>query len=141
VLPYESGLRPKTRHDAPERFLSGFRILRVYSCKQKMTDSHTLLSQYARTGSESAFRELVSRYIDLVYSTAYRLLDGDAQSAQDVAQTVFVALAIRARTLPVPRNPNIARPGAEPPLSEWTRASAGAGACFLAAAFAFGIVV
>src|ERR1035437_1847701 len=49
-----------------------------------MTDSQTLLSLYARTGSESAFRELVSRYIDLVYSTAVRLVGGDAQSAQDV---------------------------------------------------------
>ncbi|HOX59039.1 MAG TPA: sigma-70 family RNA polymerase sigma factor [Candidatus Paceibacterota bacterium] len=65
-----------------------------------VTDSRTLLSQYARTGSESAFRELVSRYIDLVYSTAYRLVDGDAESAKDVAQTVFVALANQARTLP-----------------------------------------
>ena len=36
-----------------------------------MTDSNTLLSQYARTGSESAFQELVSRYLDLVYSTAF----------------------------------------------------------------------
>ena len=65
-----------------------------------MTDSHTLLASYARTGSESAFRELVSRYIDLVYSTAFRLVGGDAQSAQDVAQTVFVALAAKAGTLP-----------------------------------------
>jgi RNA polymerase sigma factor (sigma-70 family) len=65
-----------------------------------MTDSHTLLSLYVRTGSESAFRELVSRYIDLVYSTAYRLVGGDAQSAQDAAQTVFLALAAKAGTLP-----------------------------------------
>ena len=65
-----------------------------------MTDSQTLLSLYARTSSESAFRDLVRGYIDLVYSTAYRLVNGDAQSAQDVAQTVFVALAIQARTLP-----------------------------------------
>ena len=65
-----------------------------------MTDSQTLLSLYARTGSESAFRELVSRYIDLVYSTAFRLVGGDAHSAQDVAQTVFVALAAKAGTLP-----------------------------------------
>ena len=65
-----------------------------------MTDSQTLLSLYARTRSESAFRELVSRYIDLVYSTAFRLVGGDAQSAQDVAQTVFVALAAKAGTLP-----------------------------------------
>jgi RNA polymerase sigma factor (sigma-70 family) len=80
--------------------LSGFGFLRVYSCKRKMTDSHTLLSQYATTGSESAFRELVSRYIDLVYSTAFRLVDGNVESAQDVTQTVFVALADQARTLP-----------------------------------------
>ena len=59
-----------------------------------------MLASYARTGSESAFRELVSRYIDLVYSTAFRLVDGDVESAQDVAQTVFVALADQARTLP-----------------------------------------
>src|ERR1035441_9495191 len=65
-----------------------------------MMDSQTLLSLYARTGSESAFRELVNRYIDLVYSTAFRLVGGDVQSAQDVAQTVFVALATKAGSLP-----------------------------------------
>jgi RNA polymerase sigma factor (sigma-70 family) len=65
-----------------------------------MTDSQTLLSLYARTGSESAFRELVNRYIDLVYSTAFRLVGGDMQSAQDVVQTVFVALADKAGALP-----------------------------------------
>jgi hypothetical protein len=47
-----------------------------------MTDSQTLLGQYARTRSESAFRELVSRYIDLVYSTAFRLVGGDAFQLQ-----------------------------------------------------------
>jgi len=64
-----------------------------------MTDSQTLLAQYARTGSEPAFGELVSRYIDLVYSTAFRLVGGDVQSAQDVAQIVFAALARQAKTL------------------------------------------
>jgi RNA polymerase sigma factor (sigma-70 family) len=66
----------------------------------KMTDGHTLLSLYAKTGSDSAFRELVSRYLDFVYSTAFRLVGGDAETAQDVTQTVFVALAEKARTLP-----------------------------------------
>jgi RNA polymerase sigma factor (sigma-70 family) len=80
--------------------LSGFELLRLYSSEQKMTESQTLLSLYTRTGSESAFRELVSRYIDLVYSTAFRLVGEDAQAAQDVAQTVFVALADKAGTLP-----------------------------------------
>jgi RNA polymerase sigma factor (sigma-70 family) len=35
----------------------------------------------------------VSRYIDLVYSTAVRLVNGDTHRAEDVAQTVFADLA------------------------------------------------
>lgn len=65
-----------------------------------MTDSQTLLAQYVAEGSEGAFRELVARYLDLVYSSARRLVNGDAHLAQDVAQTVFVDLARLARTLP-----------------------------------------
>lgn len=65
-----------------------------------MTDSHELLADYSRSGSDAAFRELVTRYVDLVYSTALRLVDGDSHQAEDVAQTVFVALARTARTLP-----------------------------------------
>ncbi len=65
-----------------------------------MTDNQKLLAEYARTGSETAFREIVSRYVDLVYSTALRLVGGDTHRAQDVAQTVFVNLAGVARTLP-----------------------------------------
>jgi RNA polymerase sigma factor (sigma-70 family) len=64
-----------------------------------MTDSQTLLAEYARAGSESAFRELVTRYIGLVYSTALRLVDGDTHLAEDVAQTVFMDLARKARGL------------------------------------------
>jgi RNA polymerase sigma factor (sigma-70 family) len=63
-------------------------------------DSHQLLSDYAGTGSEAAFRELVARYVDLVYSTALRLVDGDTHRAQDVAQTVFLDLARQACRLP-----------------------------------------
>ena len=64
-----------------------------------MTESQRLLASYVQTGSDPAFRELVTRYIDLVYSTALRLVDGDSHHAEDVAQTVFVDLARRARTL------------------------------------------
>ena len=64
-----------------------------------MTESHELLVEYARNGTESAFRELVNRYIDLVYSTALRKLGGDAHLAQDVAQTVFLHLARKAPKL------------------------------------------
>ncbi len=65
-----------------------------------MIDSQQLLAEYARTGSEAAFRELVSRYVNLVYSTALRLVGGDAHLAEDVAQTVFIGLADKGRTLP-----------------------------------------
>ena len=64
-----------------------------------MTDSQKLLAEYVQTGSETAFRELVARYLDLVYSAALRLVEGDTHRAEDVAQTVFVDLARQARTL------------------------------------------
>lgn len=65
-----------------------------------MTESQSLLADYATTGSEPAFRELLTRYIDLVYSAAVRLVGGDTHLAQDVTQTVFIDLARKARTLP-----------------------------------------
>ena len=58
-----------------------------------MTDSQRLLADYAANGSERAFQELVARYVDLVYSTAIRLVEGDTHRAKDVAQTVFLDLA------------------------------------------------
>jgi RNA polymerase sigma factor (sigma-70 family) len=66
----------------------------------KMTDSRQLVAEYASTGSEPAFRELVSRYLNLVNSTALRLAGGDTHLAEDVAQTVFIHLARKARRLP-----------------------------------------
>ncbi|MCX6926284.1 MAG: sigma-70 family RNA polymerase sigma factor, partial [Verrucomicrobia bacterium] len=64
-----------------------------------MTDSQQLLAEYAKSGSESAFRELVTRYFGLVYSTALRLIGGDTHLAEDVAQTVFSDLARKAQAL------------------------------------------
>lgn len=64
-----------------------------------MTDSQQLLATYVKTGSEAAFRELLARYIDLVYSTALRLVHGDTHRAEDVAQTVFADLAREAHKL------------------------------------------
>ena len=64
-----------------------------------MTDPRTLLADYAVNGSEQAFREVVERYINLVYATAVRLVDGDTHRAQDVAQMAFADLARRAGTL------------------------------------------
>jgi len=65
-----------------------------------MTDSQQLLADYRQHGSDTAFRELVNRFLGLVYSTALRLVGGDAHRAEDVTQTVFVDLARQARTLP-----------------------------------------
>ena len=64
-----------------------------------MNDCRQLLAEFARTHSESAFRELVSRYLNLVYSTALRLVDGDEHRARDVAQVVFADLARKAGEL------------------------------------------
>src|SRR6266567_3991827 len=64
-----------------------------------MTDGQQLLAHYAESGSETAFRELVTRYVDLVYSAAVRLVNGDTHLAEDVTQTVFADLARLARTL------------------------------------------
>ncbi len=50
-----------------------------------MTDSRALLVEYAENGTESAFRDLVARHIDLAYSTALRKVGGDAHLAQDVS--------------------------------------------------------
>jgi len=64
-----------------------------------MTDSQDLLDEYRRNGSDDAFRELVARFVDLVYSTALRLVEGDTHRAEDVTQIVFVDLARLALTL------------------------------------------
>lgn len=64
-----------------------------------MLDDHQLLRQYSE-GSESAFCEIVARYVNLVYSTALRQTYGDSQLAQDASQLVFADLARKARSLP-----------------------------------------
>ncbi|HZQ46395.1 MAG TPA: sigma-70 family RNA polymerase sigma factor [Verrucomicrobiae bacterium] len=81
------------------RFLSDFICRRRFNKEITMTDSQKLLAEYVETGSEPAFRELVTRYLDLVYSAAVRLMEGDTHRAEDVAQTVFADLARMARTL------------------------------------------
>ncbi len=64
-----------------------------------MSEDSQLLQSYAATGSEAAFSELARRHVDLVYSAALRLLNGDAHRAQDLAQQVFCELARRAPQL------------------------------------------
>lgn len=70
-----------------------------------MTDDATLLKHYAETHAETAFAEIVRRYVDRVFSGALRRVGGDVQLAEDVTQQVFVALARKAHVVaqhPVP---------------------------------------
>jgi RNA polymerase sigma factor (sigma-70 family) len=64
---------------------------------EPMTD-RGLLREYVKRGSETAFRSLVERHVDLVFATANRQLN-DATAAQEVTQNVFIALARKAITL------------------------------------------
>ncbi len=65
-----------------------------------MFDDRQLLRRYAVDGSEAAFREIVERYLNLVYSAALRRVGNDAHLAQDVSQLVFTDLARKIRSLP-----------------------------------------
>lgn len=65
-----------------------------------MTEDADLLVRFSGQRDESAFGELITRHVDLVYSTALRVLNGDAHLAEDVAQRVFIDLARKAPSLP-----------------------------------------
>ncbi len=64
-----------------------------------MRDDAELLREYAESGTEEAFAELVRRHLGLVYQSALRQVGGDAHLAQDVAQSVFADLARKAASL------------------------------------------
>src|SRR5436190_21594213 len=72
-----------------------------------------LLRDYAETGSEAAFVELVGRRIGMVYSVALRHTRGDRHRAEDATQAVFTDLARKAAAL-----------AARPVLAGWLYRSA-----------------
>lgn len=76
-----------------------------------------LVRAFAEQQSDEAFAELVRRYINLVYSVAFRLVENPAD-AQDVSQAVFIILARKAGGL----SPNTILPGW---FYETTRLAAG----------------
>ena len=64
---------------------------------QARTDAQ-LLRDFAGQGDEAAFREIIGRYTDLVYSAAWRQVASSA-AASDIAQSVFTDLARKAGAL------------------------------------------
>ena len=61
-------------------------------------DDIELLAQYARDNSEAAFATLVTRHVNLVYSTALRSV-GKPHAAEEITQAVFIILARKAQGL------------------------------------------
>ncbi len=64
-----------------------------------MSTDAELLQRFVADRSETAFTDLVHRYLALVRGTALRRVGGDAHAADDITQQVFVALARNASAL------------------------------------------
>lgn len=72
---------------------------------QEPNDSD-LLRHYAEARSDDAFARIVNRHLPLVFSAALRLTSGNTHQAQDITQSVFTELALRASRLA--RHPSLA---------------------------------
>jgi RNA polymerase sigma factor (sigma-70 family) len=64
-----------------------------------MNTDAELLERFVADRSETAFTDLVHRYLGLVRATALRRVGGDVHAADDITQQVFVALARNASSL------------------------------------------
>jgi DNA-directed RNA polymerase specialized sigma24 family protein len=73
----------------------------------ELTHESSLLQDFTQSRSNNAFRALVDRYINIVYAAARRQT-GDAHTAEDVTQAVFILLAQKAPAISEDR-----------PLSAW----------------------
>jgi hypothetical protein len=81
------------------KIMFGLCVLRDFTIRKTMTETQRLLADYAVNRSETAFCELTVRFVDLVYSTALRLVDGDTHLAEDISQQVFIRLSQNAGQL------------------------------------------
>lgn len=77
-----------------------------------MIEDKELLTRFAHAEDQHAFRLWVEHRLPLVYSTALRMLNGDRQLAEDIAQKVFADAARRATEL-----------ASHPALSGWLHTS------------------
>ncbi len=68
-------------------------------------EDRELLRRYAEQAHGPAFDELVRRHLDHVYTAALRRVNGDNALAEDVAQTVFIELARKAKRIPAEMPP------------------------------------
>src|SRR5215467_2595707 len=59
---------------------------------------HELLAEFVKNGSESAFSALVARYVNLVYSTAFRHAN-NPHHAEEITQAAFILLARKAGSI------------------------------------------
>ena len=64
-----------------------------------MNQDNELLQKYVSDHSEAAFSDLIRQHVNLVYSAALRIVNGDVHRAQDVTQQVFAELARQAKGL------------------------------------------
>src|SRR5215469_8075539 len=61
-------------------------------------DDHQLLAEFVRDASGPAFASVVARYVNLVYSTAFRFT-ANAHHSEEVSQAVFIILERKAEKL------------------------------------------
>jgi hypothetical protein len=65
--------------------------------RMRPMEDHKLLQEYVGCGSETAFRTLVERHLNMVHSVAMRQVN-DLHLAEEVSQAVFILLARKARS-------------------------------------------
>src|SRR5579884_370541 len=81
---------PDMSDSPPDRALNSRAML--------LMDDMQLVQAYVTEGSEEAFKTILDRHVNLVYSTALRQV-GNPDLASEVTQTTFIILAQKARSL------------------------------------------